>query len=75
MFDVIDPIGTKMLYQLRVGLSPLKAHKFRHNFIDTPYEACTCQKDVEFSIHFLLYCLSFNAHRIGFDKNCSAYSM
>ena len=32
----------RYLYQLRVGLSPLRAHKFRHNFLDTSSDMCTC---------------------------------
>ena len=31
-----DPSGLRYLFQLRVGLSPLRYHKKRHNFIDTP---------------------------------------
>ena len=63
MFDVFDPIGTKMLYQLRVGLSPLKAHKFRHNFIDTPSDICDCTLNEESTRHFLLACPLHNIHR------------
>ena len=53
----------RYLYQLRVGLSPLKAHKYRHNFRDTPNDTCLCQSGVESTIHFLLHCPFFNAHR------------
>ena len=30
------------LYQLRVGLSQLRAHKFTHEFLDTPNDTCMC---------------------------------
>ena len=53
----------RFLYQLRVGLSPLKAHKFRHKFIDTPSDVCTCRSGSESTTHFLLCCPIFNAHR------------
>ena len=53
----------RYLYQLRVGLSPLKAHKYRHNFRDTPNDICLCQSGVESTIHFLLHCPFFNAGR------------
>ena len=53
----------RYLYQLRVGLSPLKAHKRRHNFLDTPDDTCTCHSGVETTAHFLLHCPFFNAHR------------
>ena len=51
------------LYQLRVGLSPLRAHKFRHNFLDTPDDLCTCQSGIESTTHFLLKCPLFDVHR------------
>ena len=40
MFDIHDPTGVRYLFQLRVGLSPLRYHKKRHNFIDTPSNEC-----------------------------------
>ena len=63
MFDVFDPIGTTILYQLRVGLSPLKSHKYRHNFIDTPSDICDCTLDVETTRHFLLVCPLYSTQR------------
>ena len=56
MFNIHDPIGTKRLFQLRVGLSPLKEHKKRHNFKDTPSDLCQCQTQTESTDHFLLKC-------------------
>ena len=56
IFDIHDPKGTKILFQLRVGLSPLREHKRRHNFLDTPSDACSCQNDAETTAHFLLHC-------------------
>ena len=53
----------RYLYQLRVGLSPLRAHKFRHNFLDTPSDMCTCQTGTESTTHFLLHCPRFNGYR------------
>ena len=34
MFGIHDPVGLRYLFQLRV--SPLRSHKRRHNFADTP---------------------------------------
>ena len=53
----------RYLYQLRVGLSPLRAHKFRHNFRDTPNDLCVCQSGIESTIHFLLHCPIYDDHR------------
>ena len=30
-----------------MGLSPLRSHKGRHGFVDTPSEVCLCNSDVE----------------------------
>ena len=53
----------KYIYQLRGGLSSLKAHKFRHKFDDTPNPLCSCGTEVESTRHFLLHCPTFNTHR------------
>ena len=42
----------KRLFQLRIGLSPLK-HKKRHNFKDTPIDTCCCQFFTETTEHFV----------------------
>ena len=42
IFGIYDPVGLRYLFQLRVSLSPLRSHKFRHNFTDTPSEICRC---------------------------------
>ena len=50
--------------ELRVGLSPLKSHKKRHHFLDTPYDTCSCSLSVaETTCHFLLHCPNFIVHR------------
>ena len=35
IFDIHNPDALRYIYQLRVDLSPLKAHKKRHGFTDT----------------------------------------
>ena len=55
IFDTHDPKGVKILFQLRVGLSPLREHKRRHNFLDTPSDTCSCHNDAETTAHFLLH--------------------
>ena len=63
IFRLHDTIGTKFLYQLRVGLSPLKCHKKSHNFMDTPEDWCECQSAPEDTQHFLLKCTLFSVQR------------
>ena len=48
---------------LRLGLSPLKKHKYNHKFSDTPSCACDCGADSEDTEHFLLRCPLFSTQR------------
>ena len=56
IFGIHDPLGLRYLFQLRVGLSPLRSHKKRHNFIDTPSDKCICNHGIEDTNHFLFLC-------------------
>ena len=69
-YGLFDPFGIKYLYQLRVGLSPLKFYKKRHNFSNTPSDICDCHAAVEDVSHYLLYCTFYNIQRsILFSKS------
>ena len=63
IFDIHDPIGLKRLFQLRVGLSPLYAHKKNHNFSDTLCDNCDVCKSTENLEHFSLNCIRFTEAR------------
>ena len=56
-------MGLSHLTQLRVGLSKLNFHKFRHNFKDTVNPMCSTNDGVEETEHFLLLCPSFAFQR------------
>ena len=47
VFKIHDPAGLRYLFQLRVGLSPLKGHKCCYNFIDTPSGVCHCNQGID----------------------------
>ena len=47
IFGLHDPIGLRLLFQLRVSLSPLLSHKKRYNFIYTPSDICHCNQGIE----------------------------
>ena len=49
-FDCHSPKGIK----LRLSLSHLREHKFKHSFQDTINPLCNCGQDIESSTHFLL---------------------
>ena len=63
LFDIYDTFGIKYIFQLRVGLSPLKSHKKSHNFKDTPDATCCCTLNVETSQHYLLHCPIYTEQR------------
>ena len=54
IFGIHDPIAIRRLFQLRVGLSPLKYHK--RGFNDNPSDMCSCKLSAETTEHFLLHC-------------------
>ena len=62
-FGIHYPLGLRYLFQLRVGLSPLRCHKRRHNFIDTPSDICHCDQDLEDTNHFLFSWPSYAPQR------------
>ena len=55
VFDIHDP-GLRYLFQLRLGLSPLRSHKEFYGFADTPSDTCLCRLGTEDTRHFLLSC-------------------
>ena len=55
LFNITDPNVTRWIFQLRVGLSPLKCHtKKSHHFEDTPDDLCLCMLTAETTGHFIL---------------------
>ena len=59
VFSVADIYGIKLLARLRVGLSHLKKHKFKHNFQDAINRLCSCSLEMELTSHFFLRCQNF----------------
>ena len=68
-FNVHDPHGNKLLTRLRVGLSHLHEHKFRHNFQDSLDPFCNCSQHIETTIHFFLHWSNYSNQRKTFSKN------
>ena len=56
IFGIHDRSGICLIYRLRVGLSPLRSHKLRHSFEDTPTDICLCGIETEDIKHFLFSC-------------------
>ena len=65
MYKIYHPPGLKLLTRLRLGLSHLREHKFRHNFNDTIDPFCLCgTNSVETNEHFLLHCPNYATLRL-----------
>ena len=65
-FNCHNPKGIKLLSRLRLGLSHLREHKFKHSFQDSLNPFCSCGKgEVETSSHYLLYCSNYLEERLA----------
>ena len=64
IFGCHNPIGVKLLSRLRLGLSHLREHKFKHGFQDTLNPLCSCRKEVETTFHFFLSCPNYSDERL-----------
>ena len=62
-FNIHTSVGLKLLTRLRVGLSHLNKHKFKHNFLNRINPLCSCSFEVESTTHFFLYRLCFSSIR------------
>ena len=65
IFGISDSMGIKFIFQLRLGLSPLKFHEKKHNFLDTPEDLCDCRSACEDTAHFLFTCDIHNVARVS----------
>ena len=65
-FNCHKSTGIKLLSRLRLGLSHLREHKFKHSFQDSLNPFCSCGKgEVETSSHYLLRCSSCSEERLA----------
>ena len=55
IFDIYKPYGIKLLTRLRLGLSHLNEHRFKHCFNNTINPNCICGGDIESITHLFLY--------------------
>ena len=54
LFSIHNPVSVKLLTRLRLQLSHLNEHKFRHVFEDTISPMCSYNTEIESNKHFLL---------------------
>ena len=53
IYNVFDPKGLTFLTCLRLGLSHLNEHRFRHNLQDCLNPLCPCSLEIEDTSHYL----------------------
>ena len=46
-FDRYTPLGIKYITRIRLGLSHLTEHEFKHNFQNTLNPICNCGNDAD----------------------------
>ena len=64
-----NPHGIKLLTRLRVGLSHLREHTFRHNIQDSLDPFCNCVQHFETTIYLFLHCSNYsNQRKTLFEK-------
>ena len=63
-FSVHNPVGLKLPTHLRLQLSHLNEHKFRHGFKDTISPMSSCNKGIESNEPFLLHCHFYSSQRL-----------
>ena len=59
-FNCHNPTGIKLITRLRLSLSHLRDHKFKHNFLDCLNPICCYGKDIETTVHYLFHCPIFS---------------
>ena len=72
VYRIHDPKGLSILTQLRVGLSKLNFHKFKHNFRDTLNPLCPTNDGVENTEHYFLLCHTYAAYRLDLLNSVNA---
>ena len=60
VFHSHNPEEIKLLSRVRLGLSHLREHKFKHSFQDALNPICNCGKDIETPCHYLLSCPNYD---------------
>ena len=66
VFNCHDPKAANLVTRLRLGLSHLREHKFKHSVQDSLNQICSCGNDIETSAHFLLHYPNFSNGRSSF---------
>ena len=58
-----NPEGIKFITRIKLVLSHLQEHKFRHSFQNILKPICNCGSDIESSLHYLPHCPTYNTEK------------
>ena len=58
VYNCHNPKGVTFITRLRLGLSHLREHRFKHSF-QSINPLCSCELDIKSTEHFLLHCPQF----------------
>ena len=72
VFGIFNPQGLKLITRLRLGLSHLNEHRFKHNFNDCINPLCTCRLDIESTVHYFLHCNYYKSARISLSNGLNS---
>ena len=64
VFDIHDPNGIKLFSRLKLNSDHLNELKFSHNFNGTADPMCTCGREPEATLHYLLCCSLYSTQRL-----------
>ena len=63
-FDCSTLLGIKYITRIRLGLSHLRGHEFKHNFQDALNPICNCSNDADWICYsFFLHCPFYSNER------------
>ena len=71
IYNCHNPKGVKLITRLRLGLSHLTEHKFKHNFQDSINPLCICGHNIESITHYFLHCPLFVNKKSSFFSTLS----
>ena len=74
IYNIFDPKGLTFLTRLRLGVSHLNEHRYRHNFPDCLNPLCSCSLEIEDTLHYLLHCRHFSHHRVALMNSVKSIS-
>ena len=69
IFHCHNPKRIKLVKRLRLGLSHLRKHNFKHSFQDTLNPLCSCGLNIETTSHYFLQCPWFHTEQFTLLNN------